>query len=95
MPPASQHSDGRSSPSEDVVTAVATVFDESPIELTPPLYEAVDPEALDSLVDSGPTELRIRFRYRGCNVSVDGNGRVEVSPLGEGSPSHEHTLRDE
>lgn len=71
-------SEERRPASEAVVTAVAAALDTSPLDLSPPLYERVDPEALDSLVRSGSGDLRVRFRYRGRPVVVTGNGRVEL-----------------
>lgn len=84
-------SDQRCLTSENVVTAVASALDTSPLDLTPPLYERVDPEALDSLVQSGPADLHVRFRYNGCTVAVDGRGRVDVSPADETAAPREGT----
>ncbi|SEQ56631.1 HalOD1 output domain-containing protein [Natrinema salaciae] len=95
MPDRQPDADERRPPSEEVVTAVATAFDTSPLDLTPPLYDRVDPEALDSLVRSGPNELRVQFRYNGCAVSIDGRGRTEVSPIDESARSHECEPRDD
>ena len=67
--------------SEAVVSAVAALSGTSPVELEP-LYEAVDPDALDSLVDharradAGDHELW--FRYAGYDVGVRSDGRVQV-----------------
>jgi|GEM_PF-4592891 len=46
----------------------------------PPLYSEVDPESLQSLVDSaeaddGPV---VRITYCGYDVAVDGDGTVEI-----------------
>jgi hypothetical protein len=71
-------SEERRPASETVVTAVAAALETSPVDLSPPLYERVDPEALDSLVRSGSRDLRVRFRYRGRTVVVTGDGRVEL-----------------
>lgn len=45
-------------------------------ELTP-LYEAIEPDALEALVSHGFTG-KFAFRYEGCRVIVSGNGGVEV-----------------
>jgi hypothetical protein len=45
-----------------------------------PLYEAIDPDALDDLFDrpaSGPAD-RITFEYAGCTVTVGSDRRVVV-----------------
>ena len=66
--------------SQSVVETVAKAEGVSPTELTPPLYEVVDPDALDQLfaaasVGSGP---EVAFPYKGYEVTVDGNGVVSV-----------------
>ncbi|WP_246310178.1 HalOD1 output domain-containing protein [Halorarum halophilum] len=63
-----------------VVEAVADETDVSPTDISPQLYDTVDPDALDSLVRSRTGNgLRVRFRYHGCTVVVDGTGRVTAS----------------
>ena len=69
-------------PSEAVVNAVAAVAETSPVEL-PPLYEAVDPDALDALVahacrqsDAGTHELW--FTYYGLDVGVRTDGQIRI-----------------
>ncbi|AGB32594.1 hypothetical protein C488_13048 [Natrinema pellirubrum DSM 15624] len=79
----------RRPPSETVVRAVASALDTTPLDLRPPLYERVDPEALDSLVRSGSRDLRVRFRYQGRPVVVTGDGRVELPAATENDCSSE------
>ena len=49
------------------------------------LYDAIDPEALDRLVNRashgphGAPELSVSFPYEGCRVTVTSTGRVAVS----------------
>ncbi|MFB6164739.1 MAG: HalOD1 output domain-containing protein [Haloarculaceae archaeon] len=74
--------DGRDSPSEAVVRAVAAVSDRRPDALEP-LYDAVDPDALDALCASTPDDtardaLTVEFRYGGYDVAVDGDGSILV-----------------
>ncbi|USZ71652.1 HalOD1 output domain-containing protein [Natronosalvus halobius] len=71
------------SPSEEVVEAVAAATGSTP-ESIPPLYEVVDPEALDQLF--APTghgvSLRtgvIEFRFHGCDVTIATSGRTTVT----------------
>ncbi|SEV98528.1 HalOD1 output domain-containing protein [Natrinema salifodinae] len=90
-PPSDEHC----SPSQAVVDAVATAYDTSPIDFEPPLYDVIEPEALNSIVRSGSRELRVQFRYSGCSVVVTGAGRVDVSAPDEDPRSHEHTVPDE
>ncbi|WP_200778435.1 HalOD1 output domain-containing protein [Halobaculum gomorrense] len=47
-----------------------------------PLYEAIDPDALDQLFES-PHQLQkgcIMFRYEECNVTVDAGEGITVRP---------------
>lgn len=60
-----------------VLDAVAAYVDIDPLEL-PSLYEAIDPEALDSLITSMP-EGSVAFSYAGYTVSVDASGSIEIS----------------
>lgn len=71
-------------PSLQVVEAVARREGIPATELSPPLYEVVDTDALDELLSSDPTRengpLRVSFEYRGYDVSVESGDVVEVSP---------------
>lgn len=74
---------GDESMSETVVDAVADAKGVDPLDLEP-LYDAIDPDALDSLfaeapgASASPTELR--FEMDGCEVVVRGGGTVVVTP---------------
>ncbi|MFC6824061.1 HalOD1 output domain-containing protein [Halopelagius fulvigenes] len=50
----------------------------------PPLYESVDPDALEQLVAFGGV-AEISFTYLGYDVTVDGDGNVRVRKLGNSS----------
>lgn len=67
--------DGR--PSVAVLEAVAAEEGCEPTDLDAPLYEHVDPEALDALVSS-PIKGRITFTYHGYRLTVDDDGAVSV-----------------
>lgn len=58
--------------SEAVVSAVGAATDSDPLSL-PPLYEAVDPDALDAMFDrSGAgTGVIVSFPFAGYDVVVD------------------------
>lgn len=60
-----------------VVGAVADAKAVDPLDL-PPLYEAVDPDALGDLVGGAAGGARIEFAYAGCRVVVRGDGTVAV-----------------
>jgi hypothetical protein len=57
-------------PTDAVVQAVAAVRGVDPTELTEPLYDVVDPEALDALLASSNGEMTVSFRYGGHVVRV-------------------------
>ncbi|MDG5761260.1 hypothetical protein QA600_18175 [Natronococcus sp. A-GB1] len=71
------------SPSLRVVKAVANAEGVDPVELEPPLYDAVDPNAIDELFDptTAPNAARngrLHFRYRGYDVTVRSDGTVSL-----------------
>ena len=67
-------------PLHAVVSAVAEAEDVDPVEL-PPLYNAIDPDALNALVTSdSSTVSTVTFQYAGYAVVVRGEGKVEVQP---------------
>lgn len=78
--------------SEAVIMAVAATTGADPMTRDPgelreldDLYDVLDPDALDTLFrgpedEAGPEELRLVFRYGGCEVTVDGVDRVIVDP---------------
>lgn len=64
-----------------VVMAIAEALDADPTSLTPPLHDAIDPEAIDRLFDrssSRSANLRFEFELYGCRVAVDGDRRLRV-----------------
>ena len=69
---------------QDVVTAVADATGRDPQDL-PPLYDAVDPDALEALVNRPPhvarqaTGVEVAFEFADCVVTVSSTGDVVVS----------------
>lgn len=66
-----------------VVLAVARASGTDPMEL-PPLYDHVDPDALDALVAhnterSAQTNLAITFLFTGYEVTIRADGEIIVS----------------
>ena len=64
-----------------IVERIAEREGVDPIELSPPLHDVVDTEALESLFASdAPTgaNASVTFTYRGYTVRVDGSGAVHV-----------------
>ncbi len=65
---------------ETVIQAIAEVTEGSSTEIEP-LYESIDPDALEDLFDrrtgkSVPT--RVEFRHKGLSIAVEKNGRIVV-----------------
>lgn len=60
-----------------VVEEVARVKDTDPLELDP-LYQVVDPDALNELVAHAADAVTIDFEYEGHVVTVRGDGHVTV-----------------
>jgi len=72
--------DSDDSVSQRVVETVAEAEGVPPTELRPPLYEVVDPDALDRLfAHPSPSGSRVVFSYKNYEVTVDGEGLVSVS----------------
>lgn len=61
---------------ERVVCAVANANGVDTTDLEP-LYDSIDPEALDALFKPG-VDGTVRFAYEGCDVVVHGDGNVRV-----------------
>jgi hypothetical protein len=68
-------------PSTAVVEAVAATTGQEPTDL-PPLYDCVDGEALDTLLQSGSASrsgpIDVRFRYEGVMVTARSDGHIAI-----------------
>lgn len=62
-----------------VLQAIADYEGSDPRAVTPPLYESIDPEALDSLFRE--TSGEVTFEYKDYTITVGSNGTVEVESL--------------
>ncbi|WP_254545903.1 HalOD1 output domain-containing protein [Halomarina pelagica] len=72
--------------STDVVEAISAELAIDPLRL-PPLYESIDPDAIDSLARDG---VFIEFTHAGCDVRiVDGivSATARIPERGEREPS--------
>ncbi|WP_255169164.1 HalOD1 output domain-containing protein [Natrononativus amylolyticus] len=64
-----------------VIEAIAAAKSTTPAELTPPLYEAIDPEALNVILQSGHGDsVTVTFEYQEFEVTVSDSGDVSVTP---------------
>lgn len=75
-------------PSETVIDEIAEREGVDPVEVTPCLYEVIEPDALDTLVASflrGPfeTDGRVAFSYCGYDVTVESDGTVLLDAVVE------------
>jgi hypothetical protein len=75
--------DGLEAPREGAVTdriveEVAAADGRDALELSP-LYDVVDPDALERLV-GGAGVSEFSFEYHGYRVSIDGPNEVSISP---------------
>jgi hypothetical protein len=75
-----------------VVEAVAQRVGAEPADLDPPLFAAVDPDALDEVLASmesvGPGGS-VSFHYRGFEVTVHADGDVDLQRSSDPSPGSE------
>jgi len=70
--------------SERIVTQVAEAEDSDSTTL-PPLYEVIDPDALDKLIESlsgGPNQSTcvVRFVYCDYEITVTASGKISLVP---------------
>ncbi|WP_126662714.1 HalOD1 output domain-containing protein [Haloterrigena salifodinae] len=80
--PSSVTSVSEGQPSLAIIERVAALDGTDPLSL-PPLYDAVDPDALDSLFQSSSTDGpqttgAVQFTYYGYDVRVDADGDIVV-----------------
>lgn len=80
-----EQSEGEGTTSASVVAAVARELGTDPATLEP-LYNAIEPDALDDLFDdeglgTSRSPARVEFTYCGCDVVITGDGRVEASAV--------------
>jgi hypothetical protein len=74
-------------PSTGAVEAIAAATGDAPTAFAP-LYESLDPDALDELVRSaaersGEDALVVSFTHAGCEVTVRSDGSVLARPAEE------------
>ncbi|MFW5911103.1 MAG: HalOD1 output domain-containing protein [Halolamina sp.] len=70
----------RGTVSERVIRRVAAANDADPLAL-PPLYDTIDPDALDDLVE-GMAAGTVAFSYADCAVTVSDDGSITVETNG-------------
>ena len=73
-------SDDRSADKKASLAVIKAVANEEGIDsraLTDPLFEAIDPGALDAICHN--SSVRVSFEYHGYLVTVDGENNVNLS----------------
>lgn len=68
--------------SQTVVEAVAEAEGVRPVELTPPLYDIIDPDALDRIFDNNLSIGKLTFNYNNCEINVFSDGYVAIEKHG-------------
>lgn len=68
---------------EVIVQQIADLEGVEPLDLETPLYDAVDPEAVESLLTDATTgerreHIRVKFQYYGYDIIVDGEGEIAI-----------------
>ena len=64
--------------SQTVIDAVAAAEGTPPTELTPPLYDVIDPEALDKVFAGKASLGKLVFNYNSYEINVEADGYVAV-----------------
>ncbi len=70
--------------SERVIHAVADREGVSPLDISP-LFDAIDPDALDRLYAPDRAGATVEFQYAEYQVTVTDGGHVELTPLLSGA----------
>jgi hypothetical protein len=79
--PVSYSYDDEVDTSTAVAMALAEEFGTTPEQLPKTLYSAVDPDALDELLEEASGPVSVQFRYEDRSVMVDGTGTVQVDDV--------------
>lgn len=64
-------------PSTAIAEVLGVASDREPTEIEP-LYDVLDPDALDTLLADGSAETTVKFEAGGFHVTVTGDGVVIV-----------------
>lgn len=78
--PAMELSEDMSMVSQRVIEALASAGNTDPLEMTTPLYEVIDPDALDALLDTD-APVEVEFEYEGRTVVVGSDGRISIDSV--------------
>lgn len=68
---------------EYILNAISDEIGTPPMEFSEVLYDAVDPDALDSLLEPREHEVSIEFTYLGYRIVVSSSGDVRLHEVNE------------
>lgn len=79
----SAEADATGNLSETIVELIADLEGVDPVELTPPLYSVINPDALESLFDTSasdesPPSGHVCFHYCGYEIRVESDGELAI-----------------
>lgn len=78
---------------ERVIQKVATTTNSDALEL-PPLYDAIDPDALDALVEE-MSAGKVSFPYAGHEVTIRSDGTISLGQRPTGHPTADIAVSDD
>ena len=84
---------GRETATEAVIQTVAETTNTDPLEL-PPLYETIDPDALDALIADMQAGT-ISFTYTDCEITVHSDSTVTIVEPPVDKPAPEAARSDD
>lgn len=75
--------DDAENPSAMVIDLIADLEGVDPVELSPPLYSAIDPDALDALFrfpkdDAPQTSGYVHFEYHDYEIRIQSDGEIAI-----------------
>lgn len=79
---AAEFVDTSTPPSRATLDVMAVILDAEYVELDP-LYDYVDPSALDAICTGREETVpcKVQFSYMNCRVTVERSGYIEVEPI--------------
>lgn len=70
------------SPSEAVLRSLAAVTGADQLEIEPPLFESIDPDALDQLIEAARSaDICVSFDHSNHRIVLDGTGNLLIEKL--------------
>lgn len=75
-----------SKPSLRVLDALASESERDPLATTETLYDVIDPDALDAIIEHAQehpasSDVTVVFEFAGYRVSIDGSQEITLTPL--------------